>query len=91
MPLTRDFRETTRARAVRDPKFRRALLREGVEAMLAGDVAAAKTILRELVQGEQFSLNDGAVSVISYLVWSTLSTLRNLLCRYSPSPPIRKK
>ena len=30
MPLTRDFKETIRARAERDPKFRKELLREGV-------------------------------------------------------------
>jgi DNA-binding phage protein len=49
MPLTRDFKETIRARVERDPKFRKALLREGVEAMLAGDVATAKTILRDYI------------------------------------------
>ncbi len=49
MPLTRDFKETIRARVRRDPKFRKELLREGVEAMLAGDVATAKTILRDYI------------------------------------------
>jgi DNA-binding phage protein len=49
MPLTRDFKETIRARVERDPKFRKALLREGVEAMLAGDVATAKAILRDYI------------------------------------------
>ena len=49
MPLTRDFKETIRARVERDPKFRKALLREGVELMLAGDVATAKTILRDYI------------------------------------------
>jgi DNA-binding phage protein len=49
MPLTRDFKETIRARVERDPKFRKELLREGVEAMLAGDVAMAKTILRDYI------------------------------------------
>jgi hypothetical protein len=49
MPLTRDFKETIRARVERDPRFRRELLREGVEAMIAGDVATAKTILRGYV------------------------------------------
>jgi DNA-binding phage protein len=49
MPLTRDFKDTIRARIVRDTKFRRALLREGIEAMLAGDVATAKTILRDYI------------------------------------------
>ncbi|MGH7842958.1 MAG: DNA-binding protein [Candidatus Binataceae bacterium] len=49
MPLTRDFKQTIRARVERDPKFRTALLREGVEAMLDGDVATAKTILRDYI------------------------------------------
>jgi DNA-binding phage protein len=49
MPLTRDFKETIRTRVDRDPKFRRELLREGVEAMLAGDLATAKTILRDYI------------------------------------------
>jgi DNA-binding phage protein len=49
MPLTRDFKETIRARVERDPKFRKELLREGVETMLAGDVATAKTILRDYI------------------------------------------
>ena len=49
MPLTRDFKETIRARVGRDLKFRQALLREGVEAMLAGDVTTAKTILRDYI------------------------------------------
>jgi DNA-binding phage protein len=49
MPLTRDFKETIRARVEREPKFRRALLREGIEAMLAGDVTTAKIILRDYI------------------------------------------
>lgn len=49
MPLTRDFKETIRARAARDPKFRKELLREGIECMLAGDTATAKTILRDYI------------------------------------------
>jgi DNA-binding phage protein len=49
MPLTRDFKQTVRARVERDPKFRKELLREGVEAMLSGDVATGKTILRDYI------------------------------------------
>lgn len=49
MPLTRDFKETIRARVRRDARFRQALLREGVEAMLAGDLAAGKAILRDYI------------------------------------------
>ena len=49
MALTRDFRETIRARVARDPKFRRELLREGVESIVTGDIATAKTILRDYI------------------------------------------
>lgn len=49
MPLTRDFKETIRDRVQRDPKFRKELLREGVEAMLSGQMAVGKTILRDYI------------------------------------------
>ena len=49
MALTRDFKETIRARVARDPKFRKELLREGIECLLTGDVATAKTILRDYI------------------------------------------
>ncbi len=49
MPLTRDFKETIRARVQRDVKFRAELLREGLESMLNGDMATAKTILRDYI------------------------------------------
>jgi DNA-binding phage protein len=49
MALTRDFKETIRARAQRDQKFRRELLREGVASLLEGDIATAKTILRDYI------------------------------------------
>ena len=49
MSLTRDFKETIRARVEHDPKFRKELLREGIESMLTGDIATAKTILRDYI------------------------------------------
>ena len=49
MPLTRDFKETVRARAERDPAFREGLLKEGVECLLAGDVDAGKIVLRDYI------------------------------------------
>jgi DNA-binding phage protein len=49
MALTRDFKETIKARVQRDPAFRRELLREGVEAMLNGDVETGKTVLRNYI------------------------------------------
>ncbi|MDQ8030467.1 MAG: hypothetical protein REJ50_00505 [Bordetella sp.] len=45
MALTRDFKETVLARVQADPKFRDALLKEGIETMLAGDVDSGKAIL----------------------------------------------
>lgn len=49
MPLTTDFKETVRARAQRDPKFRQALLREAVECYLQGDLDTGKALLRDYV------------------------------------------
>jgi DNA-binding phage protein len=49
MALTRDFKETVRARVLRDPVFRRELLREGVERFIAGDVETGKTVLRDYI------------------------------------------
>jgi DNA-binding phage protein len=49
MALTRDFKETIRARVERDPKFRKELLREGIEFMLSGDLTMAKTIFRDYI------------------------------------------
>jgi hypothetical protein len=49
MPLTSDFKETIRDRVQRDPKFRKELLREGLEAMLSGEMTLAKTILRDYI------------------------------------------
>ena len=49
MSLTKDFRETVRDRAQREPAFRRALLQEAVEQMLAGDVETGKSLIRNYI------------------------------------------
>jgi len=49
MALTRDFKETIQARAARDPAFRRALLKEGVQCLLSGEVDTGKTVLRDYI------------------------------------------
>ena len=49
MALTRDFKETVRERVLRDPGYRRELLREGIESFLAGDVETGKSILRDYI------------------------------------------
>jgi hypothetical protein len=42
-------KETIRARVERDPRFRKELLREGIESLLPGDIDTAKTILRDYI------------------------------------------
>lgn len=49
MPLTREFKETVQARLQSDPRYRKALLREGVECLLAGDLDTGKAILRDYI------------------------------------------
>ena len=49
MALTRDFKETIRARVQRDPGFRKALLREGIETFLSADMETGKIILRDFI------------------------------------------
>ena len=49
MALTRDFKVTVRSRAGRDPKFRKKILREGIDCLLGGDLATAKIILRDYI------------------------------------------
>ncbi len=49
MTLTKDFRETIRSRAQREPAFRRALLQEAVELLLAGDVETGQGLVRNYI------------------------------------------
>lgn len=49
MALTREFRETVRARAERDATFREALLSEAVNLLISGDVETGKAILRDYI------------------------------------------
>jgi DNA-binding phage protein len=49
MALTRSFKETVQARAQQDSAFRDALLTEGVDAFLAGDLEIGKAILRDYI------------------------------------------
>ncbi|MBI4596652.1 MAG: transcriptional regulator [Candidatus Tectomicrobia bacterium] len=49
MALTRGFRTTILERVQRDPAFRQAMLKEGIDTMLAGDVDTGKAILRDYI------------------------------------------
>jgi len=49
MPLTRKFRATILNRAETDPAFRRQMLTEAVNELLAGDLEAGKAMLRDYI------------------------------------------
>ncbi|MGO4319687.1 transcriptional regulator, partial [Agrobacterium sp. MCAB5] len=49
MALTREFKQTVKARAEKDPAFRAALLSDAVELLLEGDVETGKSVLRDFI------------------------------------------
>lgn len=49
MAVTRDFKETVQARALRDPDFRRGLLTESIDSMLANDTETGKALMRDYI------------------------------------------
>lgn len=49
MPLTREFIDTVKDRAERDPEFRVGLLEEAMEAFLRGETVEGKILLRDYV------------------------------------------
>ena len=49
MVLTRNFKDTLQARVQRDEAFRDALLTEGVQCLLSGDVATGKAVIRDYI------------------------------------------
>jgi len=51
MALTKDFNETVKARLQQNKAFRRALLREAVAAMIAGDLDTGRSVLRKYING----------------------------------------
>ncbi|MBT1513714.1 transcriptional regulator [Bradyrhizobium sp. SRL28] len=50
MAKTGSFKELVQNRVKNDKKFAEALLREGIDAMLSGDVETGKTILRDYIK-----------------------------------------
>ena len=49
MPLTRSFNDLVKSRVEADPAFRHALFQEAVQTMLDGDLATAKSVLRDYI------------------------------------------
>jgi hypothetical protein len=47
MALTKSFKGLVQSRVERDAAFAEQLLREGIDAMLAGDVETGKAVLRD--------------------------------------------
>src|SRR5437016_13563237 len=50
MARTKSFTDLVQQHVRRDTKFAQALLREGVDAMLSGDIETGKTILRDYIK-----------------------------------------
>jgi DNA-binding phage protein len=50
MTKTKSFKELVQGRVKADKKFAEALLREGIDAMLGGDIDTGKTILRDYIK-----------------------------------------
>ena len=49
MPLTRDFKETIRARAQSDPAYRLALIEEALESLVSGDLDGGRSMLSNYI------------------------------------------
>lgn len=50
MALTRSFKELVQRHVAEDPAYAEALLREGIDTMLTGDVDTGKAILRDYIK-----------------------------------------
>ncbi len=50
MALTKSFKELVQRRAAQEPAFGEALLREGIDIMLKGDIETGKAILRDYIK-----------------------------------------
>ena len=50
MAMTKSFKELVQSRVARDPDFAVALLREGIDTMLTGDMDTGKAILRDYIK-----------------------------------------
>ena len=64
MPTSRKFSELVQRHVETDRKFAEALLREGIDAMLSGDVDSGKALLRDYIKAtvgfEQLAKATGA-------------------------------
>lgn len=86
MALTRVFKETALARVQADPQFRHALLMEGIDTRLAGDVDTGEAILHDYITArvgfEQLDIETGLVPKSLIRMFGSIGDLqaRNLFC-----------
>jgi DNA-binding phage protein len=84
MAITRHFKETVQARALRDSAFREGMLRESIECMLSGDLKTGKALLRDYIKAiigfEQLAkmTNKDAKSIMRMLSGAGNPTASNL-------------
>ena len=76
MPLTQDFKDTVRARAQSDPAFCEALLREGIEAFVSGDMQTGKSVIRDYIN---------ATIGFAALARATRTPSKSLMRQFGPS------
>jgi DNA-binding phage protein len=50
-PVGRPFSEIVQQRARREPEFANALLQEAAECLLSGEVAVARSVIRDVIKG----------------------------------------
>ena len=66
MALTKSFRDLVQSRVVSEPGFGEALLREGVDTLLAGDVDTGKAILRDYINA--LRVTDHSCQIVTYVL-----------------------
>ena len=57
MALTKSFKDLVQRRVAEDSAFGEALLREGIDTLLAGDVETGKAVLRDTIKARSASKN----------------------------------
>jgi DNA-binding phage protein len=78
MTLTRDFKDTVKARADRDPAFRKALVAEAVNCLVNNDLETMKILLRDYINAtDGFELVAAAVKTPSKSLMRMLSPTGN--------------
>ena len=76
MAVTRNFKDTIQARALRDADFRQGLLTESLDCMLAGDTETGRALLRDYIN---------ATVGFKKLATMTHKSPKSLMRMFSPS------